>query len=119
MIASTFFNAYRSSGLQELPRLTERERENVIAAMDAGELVAVAVVTPDHLERFCAEPDDGARATIDNRLGELADELDTLREIVRKVMAEKQPADFRYRILDSLNDAVDLLERAQNATEDL
>jgi hypothetical protein len=132
-IATTFQPPFsvRGGGLQTLPRLTERERASVVTAMDAGELVPVinsqptsgaeivAVVAPDHLERFCTEPDDWTRTTIDNRLAELSNELDSLREIVREVMAEKQPADFRYRILDSLSDAVDLLKLAQDAAESL
>lgn len=130
MIATSFLPRDKN-GLRSLPRATARERESIIAALDTGELVPVidsqplddtsivAAIAPEYVERFCAEPDDGVRAELDNRLAELGDELDTLRVIIGEVMAEKQPGDFRYRLLDCLNDAVKLLARAQSATEDL
>jgi hypothetical protein len=132
MIATSYFPSFSAGGgLQPLPRATEREREGIIAALDTGELVPVidsqpldgtsivAAVAPEYVDRFCAESDDGVRAELDNRLAELRDELDTLRVIIGEVMAEKKPGDFRYRLLDCLDDAVNLLTRAQSATEDL
>jgi hypothetical protein len=130
MIATSFLPRDKS-GLRTLPRATERERESIIAALDTGELVPVidsqpldgtsivAAIAPEYVERFCAESDEGVRADLNNRLAELRDELDTLRVIIGEVMAEKQPGDFRYRLLDCLDEAVNLLTRAQSATEDL
>jgi hypothetical protein len=127
---STFLSPYQS-GLHELPRMTERERGAVVAAIDAGELVPVvdlqpnvgssivAVMAPEHVDRFCAEPDDGARATMANRLAEMRDELSTLSQIVREVMAEKVPGDFRDRIENCIDDARELLSHAENAAEEL
>jgi hypothetical protein len=110
--------------LQELPHLTEREREAVVAAIDAGTLVPVvdiqpidgstivAVVAPEHVERFCAERDEDAHARLANRLAELGDELDTLAEIVREVMAEKAPECFG-RIENCIDDAREMLARVE------
>jgi hypothetical protein len=130
-ITSTFFSLYRSAGLQELPHLTEREREAVVAAIDAGTLVPVvdiqpidgstivAVVAPEHVERFCAERDEDAHALLSNRLAELGDELDNLLEIVREVMAEKRPSECIGRIEDCIDDARELLARVETAAEEI
>jgi hypothetical protein len=130
VIASSFLPTY-GGGLFALERLTDRERERVVAAIDNGELVPiidvqpqehtsiVGVIAAEHVERFCAEPDDGARATMANRLAELRDELSTLSQIVREVMAEKSPGDFRDRIENCIDDARELLSRAENAAEEI
>jgi hypothetical protein len=128
VIATTFVSPYQS-GLHELPRMTERERDALVAAIDAGELVPVvdlqpqdgaaivAVIAPEYAERFCADPDDGA--ILANRLAELRDELSTLSQIVREVMAEKSPGDFRDRIENCIDDAREILSHAESAAEEL
>lgn len=130
MIVSSFGN-YCVGGLTQLPRLTERERDAVVAAVDCGELVAVvdvqplggspivAVVAPEHVDRLCAKSDEGAVATLRDRLRELSTELDTMCAIVGEVMAEREPRDFRHRILDCVADAETILDRAIDASEEL
>jgi hypothetical protein len=131
VIASSYGVMHVYGGLTQLPRLTERERDAVVAAVDCGELVAVvdvqplggspivAVVTPEHVERFCAESDEAARTRLYQRLRELSDELKTLTTIVGEVMAEREPRDFRHRILDCVADAETILDRAIDASEEL
>jgi hypothetical protein len=125
VIATTFVSPYQS-GLHELPRMTERERDALVAAIDAGELVPVvdlqpqdgaaivAVVAPEHVERFCAESGE-----LVERLAELRDELDTLSQIVREVMAETRPGDFVSRIENCIDDAREILSHAENAAEEI
>lgn len=128
MIVSSFASMFAAGGLQVLPRPTDREIAQILAAVESGELVPVidvqplggspivAVVTADYADRLIAsEEADSLR----DELRDAAAELSTLRTIIGEVMAEKEPADFAYRLEDAVDDVQAALDRAVDHAEDL
>lgn len=108
-----------------LPYLQPREVDTVLDAIGDqrlvpvardGEIIALAV--PEVADRIVA---DGDRATADqlySRLRETADELASLRATIGEVFAEKEPADFAYRLHDAGDDVQRALDAAIDTSED-
>lgn len=119
--------AYSNTSLSTMAYLMRHERDALIRAIDSGELIPVAdpkegliigLATSDHVDKLTDDKSDQANDVL-SELESLRQELDTLETIVKEVMSEKLPADFDYRIFDCIDDAVNILNRAQIGAEGL
>jgi hypothetical protein len=120
-----------SAELIQLPSLREREYDAICDALADGALVALAsadeivgALTPEHADAYLALAED--KPARDRRaekvaaeLHSLSEELRTLRQIVREVMAEKRPQDFDHRIAACIDDAEGILKGATELAEEL
>lgn len=118
-----------------LPYLHPRELEDATDALNDGRFVAVAVpasvspptdgeivalVSPEYAERFVAGiGGEDVVADLRDELRGANKELQTLREIVREAMAEKDPTSRAERIDAAIVDVVECVDRALDHTEDL
>jgi hypothetical protein len=118
---------YSPSGLQVLSRLTDRERDAIVAALDTGELVPIVDVqpllgsaiigalTPDHAEAFASAPDPIHLAgEITAELDQAERELDSLREIIRETLREREPIDYESRLMLAVDDVETAIENARD-----
>jgi phosphate uptake regulator len=121
---------YSPSGLQVLSRLTDRERDAIVAALDTGELVPivdvqpregsaiVGALTPDHAEAF-ANSDPDMAGEIMAELKEARRELDSLREIIRETLRERDPIDYESRLMLAVDDVETAIENARDRAEEI
>lgn len=123
MIASTF-QSVTAADRTILPYLHPREIDNVLDAIDSGELRAVvdeqgaiiALAQSDVADTIAAQ--DGTDEVIQDvrhALDEATRELNSLREIVREVMVEKHPPDHDYRIENAADDVQSAIAQASDS----
>jgi hypothetical protein len=119
-------SSVRPDDVTILPYLTEHEMNGVLDALCDGRLVAVArdgeiVATAvlEQAERLCEYDDQDLGDYIIAELAEASRELESLREVVREVLAEGVPADFDYRIESAIDDVEKAILHATDHAEDL
>lgn len=123
---------YNSGAHAIVPRLTERETDYVLDALDAGELLAIADTsgTPGAGTIVALADVDTAdtivkrldRETVNELKRELDDarkELDSLRTIIGEVFAESDPADHKWKLEDAAADVAKSLGYAIDSSEEL
>jgi hypothetical protein len=110
-----------------LPYLTDREVDGIVDAICDGRLVAVAdtvekgitaVASPEVADLLVKHDDDAAGELLEE-LREANRELDNLRQIMREVLAEKDPSDFEYRLDDAIDDVRKGIDGALTIAEDM
>lgn len=134
-IRTTFSDAghHRGARTRTIPYLQPREVAGIMSAVESGALVAVAsetvagaigageivaVATPEIAERLTARDPDLAGELL-SELREAARELRNLRTIAGEVMAEREPAEFLYRIENAADDVKKAIDNAIDYAEDL
>jgi hypothetical protein len=130
-IRTTYEKPLPRAGLETLSRLQDREIASIVEAVTDGRLVGVVdhkageivgALMPEYADQLCADTNDNrfdASSYLAQNLMELQNELVTLRQIVKEVMAEKEPGDFQYRIDDCIYDAESFLESANSVVEEM
>lgn len=125
-IRTTFVTPLPRAGLETLSRLQDREITSIVEAVTDGRLVGivdqkageiVGALTPEYADQLCKSIDNDVLEGLTKHLHDLERELSTLRQIVKEVMAEKEPGDFKYRIDDCIYDAEEILARADAFVE--
>lgn len=125
MTRTTYVPGYSSATIQTIPYLTTRERDGIIDALDAGELVGVvdadanaivAVATPQLADQL-EHRDDDALKCLDRELAIALSEIQSLTDIIGEVLAEKEPSDYRYRLEDAAYDVRKAIAGAIDVTE--
>jgi hypothetical protein len=110
MTIPTTIGASIDANLIVMPRLTDREVDSILDAIDAGELLAiadpgktpgsgtiVALADADHAAKL-TDRDDDTIAELRRELEEASKELDSLRTIIGEVFAETEPRDHRWKL---------------------
>lgn len=133
MIRTTYPPSHTSNGLRVMSALTERERADIAAALETGELVGilsapancytgaeiVAAITPELADRLIGAQRTDVVDELRDNLAEAREELRNARQIVREVMAEKQPGDFLDRIMHAMDDVHQPLDLVAKNVEEL
>jgi uncharacterized protein YfcZ (UPF0381/DUF406 family) len=131
-IRTTYGQMIRASGSDGpaiLPYLHPREIDSTLDAIADGDLVAVAdpregtivaLATPEIAGTITNRPDVEDR--VNDLLSELREarrELDNLRQIAREVLAEKEPADWDWKLEEAADDVQKALDGATDHAESL
>jgi hypothetical protein len=127
----TTIGASISAGLVAMPRLTDRELDAILDAIDSGDLVAiadpgktpgsgaiVALADAEHAAKL-TDRDDETIADLQRALNNAKRELDSLKTIIGEVFAETEPADHRWKLEEAARDVRDELDYAITTAEEL
>jgi len=124
MNVATTYNESGSRPFATVPYLHPREVDGILDAIDSGELIAVAEssTTPGYstivalaredLAESLTKRDDDAIKELQKALQDTRKELQSLRTIIGEVFAEKEPADWRFKLDDAADDVRKALDDA-------
>jgi hypothetical protein len=131
MTIPTTIGASIDANLIVMPRLTDREVDSILDAIDAGELLAiadpgktpgagtiVALADTEHAAKL-TDRDDEVIELLRRELEETSKELDALRTIIGEVFAETEPRDHRWKLEEAEYDVRKQLDYARTSAEAL
>jgi hypothetical protein len=119
------------ANLTIMPRLTDRELDSILDAIDSGELLPIADTGPmpgagtivaladaDHAAKL-TERDDETIAELRRDLEKASKELDSLRTIIGEVFAESEPRDWKWKLEEAEHDVRKQLDYARGSADAL